>query len=63
MHRVKRPSPKAEEFGFSQVHSRITHENFGDEPKARVKRRHKMASGFQLNQVGGPLDEEFGQRS
>lgn len=63
MHRVKRPSSKAEEFGFSQVQYRTDHENFGDEPKTSTRKRLKTTGNFQLNAVGGPLGEEFQEKS
>ena len=62
MHRVKRPSSKTDEFGFSQVQYRTSHENFGDEPKVRNRKRQKTAANFQLNAVGGPLGEEFQEK-
>lgn len=63
MHRVKRPSSKADEFGFSQIQHRTTHENFGDEPKTRTRKIQKTSSNFQLNAVGGPLGEDFQEKS
>jgi len=60
MHRVKRPSSKAEPFGLSQVQYRTNHDNYGDEPKTRVRRR--KTADFQLNAAGGPLGEEFQEK-
>ncbi|TEB07065.1 hypothetical protein Psch_00606 [Pelotomaculum schinkii] len=59
MHRVKRPSPEAKSFGFSQVHYRTTHDLPGDEPKAKTIKREQAGINFQLNAAGGPLGEEF----
>lgn len=59
MHRVKRPSPKAELFGISMVHSRMTHDNPGDEAKAEVPRFRKPRQKYRLNRIGGPLGEDF----
>lgn len=61
MHRVKRPSSKADIFGFSQVQYRTSHEDFGDEPKTKVRKRVKTTN-FQLNAAGGPLGEEFQEK-
>lgn len=63
MHRVKRPPAKADVLGLSQVQSRMSHDNPGDEPKAKAKKQRKNAPGFQLNQAGGPLGEEFDSNS
>jgi hypothetical protein len=59
MHRVKRPASTPEGFSLSQVQSRMTHENFGDEPKAKTKKSRKEKPDFQLNHIGGPLGEGF----
>jgi hypothetical protein len=59
MHRVKRPSPEAKSLGFSQIHSRSGHDLPGGEPKAKVIKRNKSGTKFQLNAAGGPLGEEF----
>jgi hypothetical protein len=58
MHRVKRTSTEAKSFGFSPVHRRTTHDLPGDEPKTKTKRE-KSGTNFQLNAIGGPLGEEF----
>ena len=59
MHRVKRPAPEADFYGMSRVHSRMTHDNPGDEPKAEINKLAKPARKYQLNHLGGPLGEEF----
>ena len=63
MHRVKRPSPEAKSFGFSQVHYRTTHDLPGEEPKVKTIKQKKSETDFQLNAIGGPLGDEFTDRT
>lgn len=62
MHRVKRPSSKADGFGFSQVQNRTNHENTGGESKIKTGKSRRSMPGFQMNAIGGPLGEEFQER-
>lgn len=59
MHRVKRPTMESKSFGFSQVHRRTTHDLPGEEPKTKNFKRVKSRTDFQLNTIGGPLGEDF----
>jgi hypothetical protein len=63
MHRVKRPSPEAKSFGFSQVHYRTNHDLPGNEPKVKTIKSKKSGTNFQLNAIGGPLEDEFEDRA
>ena len=59
MHRIKRTSNEAKILGFSQVHSRTSHDLPGEEPKVKTVKPDKFGTNFQLNAIGGPLGEEF----
>ncbi len=48
--------------GVSQVHNRMEREETGEEVLRDAARRAKDLPGFQLNEAGGPLGEEFDEK-
>jgi hypothetical protein len=46
----------------SQVQNRIDSEETGEEVLRDARRKNKDLCGFQLNEAGGPLGEEFAEQ-
>ncbi|MGB9802452.1 hypothetical protein [Desulfofundulus sp.] len=57
LHRVKRKGQ------FSRVHVQLTGENTGEETRVSEPGPNQEIESFQLNMAGGPLDEEFLEKS
>ncbi|OAT85501.1 hypothetical protein [Desulfotomaculum copahuensis] len=57
MHRVKKKK------NISQVNMQVSGENTGEETAAAVPGPAARVAQFQLNSAGGPLDEEFLEKS